>query len=77
MAEGQVLLDGPARETLSQTEVLAKTYVEPPQLLRLAFELEDGGKATHGRGVHHCPIRGITIRHKLFVYSVQSWEFTS
>lgn len=44
MAEGQVLLDGPARETLSQTEVLAKTYVEPPQLLRLAFELRMGEK---------------------------------
>ncbi len=40
MAEGQVLLDGSARETLAQTEVLAETYVEPPQLLRLAFGLE-------------------------------------
>lgn len=39
MADGQVLLDGPARETLSQTEMLESTYVEPPQLMRLASKL--------------------------------------
>lgn len=44
MADGQVLLDGPARATLAQTEVLADTYVEPPQVLRLAMELGMGEK---------------------------------
>lgn len=39
MAEGQVLLDGPARAVLCQVETLARTYVEPPQLIRLAMRL--------------------------------------
>ena len=39
MAGGQVLLDGPAREVLSQAERLAETDVEPPQLMRLAARL--------------------------------------
>ena len=39
MARGQVLLDGPARSVLSQAELLAQSYVEPPQLIRLASEL--------------------------------------
>ena len=36
MAGGRVLLDAAAREALGRTEVLAQTYVEPPQLYRLA-----------------------------------------
>lgn len=39
LAEGQVLADGPAREILGQAELLAKTNVEPPQLVRLAHAL--------------------------------------
>ncbi len=39
LAQGQVLLDGPAGETLSQEEVLARTYVDPPQLTRLSKRL--------------------------------------
>jgi energy-coupling factor transport system ATP-binding protein len=39
LAEGQVLLDGPARDVLAQAERLARTYVEPPQLVRLAARL--------------------------------------
>jgi energy-coupling factor transport system ATP-binding protein len=39
MAQGQVLLDGPARFVLAQSEILARTYVEPPQLMRLAQRL--------------------------------------
>jgi energy-coupling factor transport system ATP-binding protein len=39
MAQGQVLLDGPAREVLGQEETLATTYVEPPQLTRLGRQL--------------------------------------
>jgi energy-coupling factor transport system ATP-binding protein len=40
MAHGQVLLDGSAREVLANADVLAQTYVEPPQLVRLAARLD-------------------------------------
>ena len=39
LSEGQVLLDGPAREVLGQDEILAQTYVDPPQLTRLGKRL--------------------------------------
>ena len=39
MAEGRILLDGPARDVLAQESVLAQTYVDPPQLVRLAKRL--------------------------------------
>jgi len=39
LALGQVLLDGPARDVLGQTEILARTYVDPPQLTRLGQRL--------------------------------------
>jgi energy-coupling factor transport system ATP-binding protein len=39
LSEGQVLLDGPAREVFSQEEILATTYVDPPQLTRLGKRL--------------------------------------
>jgi energy-coupling factor transport system ATP-binding protein len=39
MSEGQVLLDGPVLEVIVQEEVLATTYVEPPQLTRLGLRL--------------------------------------
>ena len=39
LAQGKVLLDGPAAEVLGQEEVLAQTYVEPPQLTRLGKRL--------------------------------------
>lgn len=39
LANGQVLLDGPAREVFDQEEALATTYVEPPQLTRLGKRL--------------------------------------
>lgn len=35
LSKGQVLLDGPAREVLGEEEILAQTYVDPPQLTRL------------------------------------------
>jgi energy-coupling factor transport system ATP-binding protein len=44
LAHGQVLLDGPADQVLGQDEILAQTYVEPPQLTRLGKRL--GLKAT-------------------------------
>lgn len=43
MGGGKVLLDGPAREVLTQVDILAKSYVEPPQLIRLADRLGLGG----------------------------------
>jgi energy-coupling factor transport system ATP-binding protein len=39
MGEGRVLLDGPGRETLAQADVLSRSAVEPPQLMRLAARL--------------------------------------
>ncbi len=44
MAQGSILIDGEAREVLSQTDILAQTYVEPPQLMRLAERLGMGTK---------------------------------
>lgn len=35
LSNGQVLLDGHAREVLGKDEILAQTYVDPPQLTRL------------------------------------------
>lgn len=40
LANGQLLLEGPAGEVLAQEDLLAETYVEPPQLIRLAKRLE-------------------------------------
>lgn len=39
MAQGKILLDGRANEVLGQEEVLATTYVDPPQLTRLGKRL--------------------------------------
>ena len=39
LAQGKVLLDGPANEVLGQEEILAQTYVDPPQLTRLGLRL--------------------------------------
>lgn len=39
LAQGAVLLDGPAGDVLGQGEVLARTYVDPPQLTRLGQRL--------------------------------------
>ena len=39
LGNGQVLLDGPTREVLGQDEILAQTYVDPPQLTRLGKKL--------------------------------------
>jgi energy-coupling factor transport system ATP-binding protein len=40
LSKGQVLLDGTAAEVLGQEEILAQTYVDPPQLTRLGKRLE-------------------------------------
>ena len=39
MSQGEVLLDGATNEVLGQEEILAMTYVEPPQLTRLGKRL--------------------------------------
>jgi energy-coupling factor transport system ATP-binding protein len=39
MAGGKVLLDGPKHDVIAQEEVLAQTWVQPPQLTRLAKRL--------------------------------------
>lgn len=42
MGQGRVLLDGPAETVFTQEELLGSTYVQPPQLTRLASRLELG-----------------------------------
>ena len=39
MSQGKILLDGKANEVLGQEEILAQTYVDPPQLTRLGKRL--------------------------------------
>ena len=39
MSQGQILLDGKANDVLGQENVLATTYVDPPQLTRLGKRL--------------------------------------
>lgn len=39
MSQGKILLDGSANDVLGQEDVLATTYVDPPQLTRLAKRL--------------------------------------
>jgi energy-coupling factor transport system ATP-binding protein len=40
MSQGRILLDGPASNVLGQEDVLAQTYVDPPQLTRLGKRLK-------------------------------------
>ena len=39
MSQGKILLDGKANDVLGQEEILARTYVDPPQLTRLGKRL--------------------------------------
>lgn len=43
LAQGRVLMDGTTREVFSQPELLAQTFVKPPQITRLAQALSDYG----------------------------------
>jgi energy-coupling factor transporter ATP-binding protein EcfA2 len=43
LREGQVLLDGSAREVFMRSDVLAMTSLEPPQITRLGQELNEFG----------------------------------
>lgn len=40
MAQGQILIDGPTREALTDPAVLAKAYLKPPQITQLAQNLD-------------------------------------
>jgi energy-coupling factor transport system ATP-binding protein len=39
LSQGRILLDGQANEVLGQEEILATTFVDPPQLTRLGKRL--------------------------------------
>ncbi len=39
MADGRILVDGPAAQVLEQTELLRQAQIDPPQLVRLAAAL--------------------------------------
>lgn len=43
LCEGEILLDAPAREVFKQEEVLAKTFLKPPQITQLALALNKYG----------------------------------
>lgn len=43
LAKGKVLLDGPTEEVFAQSEVLATTFVKPPEITQLAIMLENHG----------------------------------
>lgn len=43
LAKGRVLLDGSTREVFAQPELLAQTFVKPPQITRLAQALGEHG----------------------------------
>lgn len=43
MADGRILSDGPPEEVFRQEAILAEAHVEPPQISRLAAELDLGG----------------------------------
>jgi len=43
MLNGEILLDGPTREVFSRPDELMKTFVQPPQIARLAQDLKNYG----------------------------------
>jgi energy-coupling factor transport system ATP-binding protein len=43
MGEGKILIDGPTAEVFAQPEVLARTFLEPPQITQLAQREQDYG----------------------------------
>jgi energy-coupling factor transport system ATP-binding protein len=43
MHEGAVLLDGTPREVFAQSEVLARSYIVPPQITQLGQRLKQFG----------------------------------
>lgn len=43
LAQGKILLDGPTHEVFAQSELLATTFVKPPEITQLAQALGDLG----------------------------------
>jgi len=43
MGEARVLMDGPTEEVFQQVEILAQTYISPPQVTQLALSLGEYG----------------------------------
>ena len=43
LGKGQVLMDAPTREVFAEPELLARTFVKPPQITRLAQSLDQYG----------------------------------
>lgn len=43
MKQGRILADGPTRDIFSQPDLLAESYLEPPQITRIAQKLQDYG----------------------------------
>jgi energy-coupling factor transport system ATP-binding protein len=43
MGQGRILADGPTAEVFKQTELLAQTFLEPPQITQLAQRVQDLG----------------------------------
>lgn len=43
MGNGRVLLDGPTRDVFQESQLLAQTFIAPPQITRLAQSLSEAG----------------------------------
>jgi len=43
LCRGQILIDGPTADVFSQVDLLAETFVKPPQVTRLAYAWADAG----------------------------------
>ena len=43
LGQGQLLMDAPTREVFAEPELLARTFVKPPQITRLAQSFSDFG----------------------------------
>lgn len=53
MGQGEVLLDGTPTQVFSQPDILAKTFVEPPQIVQLGIRLGLNPLPTDVEGVSH------------------------
>jgi energy-coupling factor transport system ATP-binding protein len=51
LGQGQVLMDASTREVFAEPELLARTFVKPPQITRLAQSLSSYGLPKDVNGV--------------------------
>lgn len=63
--DGQILLDGPTREVLTQVELLDRTYVKPPPITQLFMQLAEQG---FPRDVHTLGEAQTTLSYALSEY---------